>query len=109
MYTIEIPNIDDFDRNIIVNKFSTESEAIYFCDKYLGCQSGYYSLMSFDGEYYSCDLPNPDYIKHPNQFLVIEEFVHEQDCLDFIYANFPDVNPNDKEVLINLVHQRLTT
>ena len=87
-YILEIPRQDPSLPRHTVKIFDTKQEAIAYSDEKLGTDKGWYCMLSYDGEYYICDTPNPNLNSSNNQHLEIETFHHKQDCLDFIQANF---------------------
>ncbi len=87
-YILEIPRQDPSLAWHTVKVFDTEEEAIAYSDKKLGTTRGYYCMLSYDGEYYIADTPNPNLNSTNNQHLAIEAFFHKEDCLYFIQANF---------------------
>ena len=101
MYLVEVPNVDPSKAWQTVAEFKTRSQAIAFSYDNLCCTNGWYPMLTTNGSYWSCDTPNPQLKSRNNQFLTIEEFELECDCLDFIRANFPDANADGNIYLIS--------
>ena len=59
-----------------------------FGDRTFNTEQGLYCLLSFDGDCWVVDVPNPNYTSTNNQFLNVEGFHHEADALDFAIANY---------------------
>lgn len=117
-YLIDIPNLDPSKPWIVIKECDTKDKAISFTKKTWGAENGYLCLISYDGEYFNIDVPNPNYTStnrllskstltrsafeyeasyskrdrqnatYNNQFLTVEGFHHKADALNFAQENY---------------------
>lgn len=104
MFLVDLPNQDPSKPWIVIEQqFKNREEAIAFTQKIWNTdEQGKLNLISYDGEYYTIDVPNPNYSSSNNQFLEVEGFRHKSDAIDFVIANY-NADEEGRVSLINSV------
>lgn len=72
------------DKRGIIKEFDSKEEAIEFCDRTFNTEQGLYCLLSFDGDYWVVDVPNPNLNSTNNQFIDVGDgYRLKADALDY--------------------------
>jgi hypothetical protein len=83
-YYIDLPNVDPEKPWHIIKEFDNKKEAIEFCDCTFNTKQGLYCLLSFDGDYWVVDVPNPNLDSSNNQFIDVGDgYRLKADALDY--------------------------